>query len=342
MVAGGGSVGHLAPLVAVSQAMRAAEPATEVLAICSERAEDGAYLASEGLTWIAIPRPRRDVRLPFTFLAGWRRARQAMEEWKPDVLFSKGGAVSVPVCLAAWWHGVPVVLHESDAVMGWANALVSRIATTVCLGLPGAGNGEVTGNPVRLSATGGNRAEGLRLAELQGDRPVLLVVGGSQGAESINRAVTEQLSDLLAVCDVIHITGHGKTAAEPRPGYKSFAFVGEELRHLYACSTLAVSRAGAGSISELAANRLPAILVPIEGLAHNHQLRNAEAAAACGGFVVARQATLGIALLPTVQRLLSADRTAMAEAAARFHRPAAAADIAERVRAAVKVGTGLR
>lgn len=331
----GGSAGHLAPLVAVERAMKRLHPDAESLFLCSDRPEDAAYLRHERVTFQALPRPRRSLTLPYAFLRNYFLSRRAVRVYKPDVVFSKGGAVSVPACMAAKLAGIPVVLHESDAVMGKANAMVARFADTVCLGFPlsrdGAVRTEYTGNPVRPQVTQGKSEEGLRIAGLSGGRPVLLVFGGSQGAEALNAAVRTHIDELLKTCDVIHLTGKGKKGASPRDGYWSTEFAYAELPHFYAAATLALGRAGAGSISELAANGIPAILVPIEGLANDHQVRNAEIAAEHGGCALLRQRDLEAKLATTVADLIRAPGTLenMSRKIRSFQRPDAARRIAE-------------
>jgi UDP-N-acetylglucosamine--N-acetylmuramyl-(pentapeptide) pyrophosphoryl-undecaprenol N-acetylglucosamine transferase len=274
----------------------------ESLFVCSKRESDAAFLRANGAEFVQITHARRSVSCVWQFPQGFMEGWKLLAKFKPDAVFSKGGAVSLPVCLAAWAQHIPVVLHESDAVMGLSNRLISHFAT-VCsgFGLPGTLQ---TGNPVRSMVTKGSRAEGLKITGLKGDRPILLVMGGSQGARSINEAVMEKLDALLAHCDIIHLTGEGKGQAVQREGYFAMPFAKMELPHLYACSTVVLSRAGAGSMSELAAWALPVILVPLEGLAQNHQLRNAQVAAEHHACVLLRQEQLRTDLLRILKMLL--------------------------------------
>jgi UDP-N-acetylglucosamine--N-acetylmuramyl-(pentapeptide) pyrophosphoryl-undecaprenol N-acetylglucosamine transferase len=229
------------------------------------------------------------------------QARNIIDTFKPDAVFSKGGIVSIPLCYIAHQKHIPIVLHESDAVMGKANRLITRWAMTICLGFPQensrssqliAHSSIVTGNPIRPHITDGSRAEGLRLTGLSGTRPILLVIGGSQGAQALNDAVTTQIDALMKFVDIVHLTGRGKTTSIKRGGYWQTEFAQEELPHLYAIADIALSRAGAGSIGELAANNIATVLVPIEGLANNHQFLNAIAAQENGGCILLLQAHL--------------------------------------------------
>lgn len=329
--------------------MKERDPTAESIFLCSDRPDDAAYLKHERVTFQVLPRPRRSPLFPVQFMRNFLISRRALRVFKPDAVFSKGGAVSVPACLAARINGVPIVLHESDAVMGRANRMVARWAEAVCMGFPLAiGNQQLavnkktsryllpatryhTGNPIRPAVTQGKRTEGLRITGLSGERPILLVTGGSQGAEVFNAAIRKHIDRLLQTCDVIHLTGTGKKAATARAGYWTTEFAYDELPHLYAIANIALSRAGAGSISELAANGIPAILVPIEGLANDHQVRNAEIATEHGGCVLLRQSDLNAQLTQTVASLLEkpqelADRKAKMRA---FQQPDAARRIAE-------------
>ena len=278
----------------------------ESLFVCSKRESDAAFLRANGAEFVQITHARRSVSCLWQFPQGFMEGWKLLAKFKPDAVFSKGGAVSLPVCLAAWAQHIPVVLHESDAVMGLSNRLISHFAT-VCsgFGLPGTLQ---TGNPVRSMVTKGSRDEGLKITGLSGTRPILLVMGGSQGARSINEAVMEKLDALLAHCDIIHLTGEGKGSEKgvrrKMSGYFALDFAHSELPHLYACTTVALSRAGAGSMSELAAWALPAILVPLEGLAQNHQLRNAQVAAEHHACVLLRQEQLRTDLLRILKALL--------------------------------------
>lgn len=281
LLVGGTSAGHLAPMVAVAEALETLEPDIVLSFVCSDRALDALFLRAEGRPFATLPVPRG----PFAFARALRASLRILQKEKPDVVFSKGSAVSVPLCYVARLKGIPVVLHESDAVMGRANRIISLIARQTLLGTH-------IGNPIRTRVTAGNRDEGLRIAGLEGKKPILLVMGGSQGAKAINDAVVANLDTLLRTVDVIHLAGAGKLSAVRKHGYYATEFGSDTLPHLYAATDLAVSRAGAGSIAELAACGIPAILVPIRGLANDHQAKNAEAAEKTGAVTLLPQERL--------------------------------------------------
>ncbi len=157
------------------------------------------------------------------------------------------------------------------------------------------------------------------------------MLGGSQGAEALNTAVRDQIDNILEHCDIIHLTGKGKKGATAQSGYWTAEFVHGELPHLYAAAAFALSRAGAGSISELAANGIPAILVPIEGLANDHQVKNARIAAEHGGCVLLPQAELGTGLVPIIDKFSNDPeiRAKMSQKIKTFQQPDASRRIAE-------------
>ncbi len=331
LFAGGGSIGHIAPSVAVWRAVEMLAPDATAHFVCSQRGDDAAFLQAEHVPFSRINARRLSFFHPLHFWRAMREARLLLQQEKPDVVFCKGGALCVTVAWAAKRHGIPIVLHESDAVSGRANALIARWATVICEGFPRQAIGDTreavsndattsrfifTGNPVRPAIVRGSRAQGLRITGFTGERPVLIVLGGSQGAVALNEAVWKQLQALLAMADIIHLTGKGKSGAHrSMRSYWTAEFAQETLPHLYALADLALSRAGAGLISELAASAIPALLVPLRGVAHDHQWANAEAAALSGGCRVLHQETLDRTLVPSTEELLHdpAERKKMSE-----------------------------
>ena len=332
---GGGSLGHITPGIAVAKALRTLQPDVEAHFIVSTRPEDASFVRQAGFEATAIEAPRLSWRFLFAFFSAAKHARRILQERKPAVVFSKGGYVSVPVCFAARRLGIPIILHESDTVSGWANWIVGRWAAEICTGFEGSiksPKAVFTGIPIREDMTAGSRQRGLNITGLSRTRPVLLVVGGSQGALEINRAVARHLPELLDCCEIIHLTGRGKeTVIGNPPGYWQCPFAVEEYPHLFATADLALSRAGATTLMELAAIGLPAILVPLDGVAHDHQRRNAEAAVESGGCILLEQERLSKSLPSTVRHLIEAtdSRRIMGNAIRTLHRQEAARQIAE-------------
>lgn len=343
----GSSGGHLTPLLAVAEELKKTNPTHEIHFLCSARSEDQEMLERRGFAFTVLPALRRSLRFPLALWKNVTAARDTLRTFRPDIIFSKGGAAGIPLCLLAHRKNIPVILHESDAVMGRANRFAARFADVICLGFPPSGSAatmepvvsgdepesslRVTGNPVRPEILQGSRDEGLRLTGFTSTKPILIILGGSQGAEALNRIVTDTLPPLLAACDVIHLTGKGKSGAPAQRGYWTRSFVDRELPHLYACSSLALSRAGASTLSELAACGIPAILVPLRGLAQDHQMKNAVCAEQTGGCILVQQEMLPETLLPLVTGLLKNEdrRSAMALKIRQLGSEGAARHIAE-------------
>ncbi|OGJ59353.1 hypothetical protein A2635_04565 [Candidatus Peribacteria bacterium RIFCSPHIGHO2_01_FULL_51_9] len=278
---GGGSIGHVAPSVAVANSIREHHPECLMHFICGDQKVEADFIVAHGFSRDHITPSPSGVHPILGGLFAFHRARKTMKK-NPDVIFSKGGALSGSVCLMAKVRGIPVILHESDAVMGRANTLAIKMGLVhiICTGFPHVSHHSrtiLTGNPVRTDIVKGSRGQGLALTGFLGRKPILLILGGSQGAQFFNEAVRLQIDSLLRLCDIIHITGEGKAHAPEQLGYWHAEFVHQKLPHLYATADFAMSRAGAGSIGELAANAIPTILVPLRGVGHDHQYANARA-----------------------------------------------------------------
>ncbi len=340
---GGGSVGHVAPAVAVARAAMKLNPDVKPMFYCADRADETDFLRHESLPFRTLPAakfPRglstRWITFPVVFPYSLLAAFFELKKTRPAAIFSKGGYVSAPMCIAGRALGIPIVLHESDAAGGMSNALVAKMAKTVCLGFPETAgtprNAIITGNPVRPDVTAGRKDAGCRITGFSGRRPVLLVIGGSQGSVAINQAVDASFEKLIDMADVIHITGAGKGTGRSHARYWAKPFVTEELKHLYALADVAVSRAGAGALSELAALSKPVIVVPLRGVAQDHQQRNALALEKAGAAVLLPQAEL-TELAHAVKGLLDdpAKRTALGERLHGFFPSEAASAIARTV-----------
>ena len=331
---GGGSIGHIAPAIAVWNAYHQKHPQSKAHFVCSTRPDDGAFLQKQNVAFTISNAPRLSLAYPLQFIRAMREAKRILVTQKPDCIFSKGGYVSIPLCAAAKKMGIPIILHESDAISGYANRIVSRWAQSVCTGFPSTHT--FTGNPVRDAITKGIKKEGLRLTGFDGKKPIILVIGGSQGATALNSAIMHHADDLLLRADIIHITGRGKSlisSLKPQASrhYYQTEFANKELKHFYACSDIAISRAGAGSIAELAANGIATILVPLRGVGHDHQYYNAQKAAETGGCIYLEQTQLDTKLVPTIHNLVADKslRTEMSKKIRTLSHPDAALHIAD-------------
>jgi UDP-N-acetylglucosamine--N-acetylmuramyl-(pentapeptide) pyrophosphoryl-undecaprenol N-acetylglucosamine transferase len=234
-------------------------------------------------------------------------------------VFSKGGYVSVPVVFAAHRARVPVVLHESDYTPGLANRLCIPRAQKVCLSFEStaqhipAGKSVVTGSPIRDELYHGSRERGLAHLGFAGDKPVLLIMGGSQGAQAINAAVDQALDALLPAYDIVHIRGEGNLnpSLSARQGYCQLAYVSSELPDVFAAADLMVSRAGSNAIFEILALAIPALLIPLPlEASRGDQILNADFFATQGYSHVLQQADLSPQrLAEEVGRLSAASAT---------------------------------
>lgn len=201
---------------------------------------------------------------------------------KPQVIFSKGGFVAVPVAVAGRILGIPVVSHESDYTPGLANRIIARFAKKLLYSFPEtakhipAGKGVLVPTPIRSELFTGSKDMGLRFCGFSGDAPVVLVMGGSQGAQRLNDALLAALPELVKTFCVVHLTGKGKLIPFANPRYRAFEFVGPELKDIYAATDLVVCRAGANSIFEMLALRIPMILIPLEVGSRGDQVLNAK------------------------------------------------------------------
>lgn len=259
---------------------------------------------------------------PFRVVAGAVQSARLMGKLKPDVVFSKGGFVSVPVVFGAWLHHIPVVCHESDLTPGLANKLcrpfARKFATTFpeCAAALGP-KAEMTGTPLRPELFGGSRAKGLALLGFTGTKPVLLMMGGSLGAQSVNKVLREALPDLLPRFDLCHICGKGNLAPELEgtPGYKQLEFVDKELPDILATADLVLSRAGSNALCEFQALGKPMLLVPYpKGASRGDQILNAQSLEKRGLCRVLLQENLTRASLTAALNRLWADREQLEEA----------------------------
>ncbi|MDP4007372.1 MAG: UDP-N-acetylglucosamine--N-acetylmuramyl-(pentapeptide) pyrophosphoryl-undecaprenol N-acetylglucosamine transferase, partial [bacterium] len=267
----------------------------------------------------------------------------------PDIIFSKGGYGSVPSAVAGWILRVPIILHESDVVPGLANRIVARFASELFVSFPDTQyfpKDRVTqvGNPIRGEMLTGSKEEAKRLFNLQGKKPVVLLLGGSQGAQRVNDMLLTILDEALKTYEIIHQTGEKNFAeiaaeaetvmAKERRGlYHPVAFLKEtELRHAYAATDLIVSRAGSGSVFEIAALGKPSILIPLSEAAQNHQIENAYTYQKTGACIVLEENNLTPHFFLERVHSLFADKgklQKMSQAALNFAKPEAGKVIAK-------------
>jgi UDP-N-acetylglucosamine--N-acetylmuramyl-(pentapeptide) pyrophosphoryl-undecaprenol N-acetylglucosamine transferase len=194
-----------------------------------------------------------------------------MRREKPNIVFSKGGFVSVPVVIAAYLNKIPVIIHESDITPGLANKLSIPYCTKICVTFPESlknvkGHDAVlTGTPIRQELLDGSRIIGRRLCGFTDEKPILLIIGGSLGSRFINNTVRNSLNELLRVFNIVHICGRGNVdkSLNMRKGYIQFEYLNRELPHIMNAADIVVSRAGANVIFELLALKKPNLLIPL-------------------------------------------------------------------------------
>ena len=290
VLTGGGTLGHVTPHLALIPKLKAA--GYEIHYIGTEKGMEASKIrAIDGVTYHAVKSGKlrryfswQNFTDPFRVIAGAFQSAALMGKIKPDVCFSKGGFVAVPVVFGAWVHGIPVLCHESDLTPGLANKLckpfAKKFATTFpeCAAALGE-KAEMTGTPLRPELFSGSRAKGLSLLKFDGSKPVLMMMGGSSGAQAVNKALREALPQLTATFDVAHICGKGNLDAnlEGTPGYTQVEFLDAELPDALACADLVLSRAGSNALCEFQALCKPLLLVPYpKGASRGDQILNAQ------------------------------------------------------------------
>ena len=289
ILTGGGTAGHVTPNLALLPSLKKA--GYEIRYIGSYQGIERKLIEGAGIPYdgISSGKLRRYFDLknfsdPFRVAKGYFEALHLMKRYKPDVVFSKGGFVAVPVVLAAKHYKIPVIIHESDMTPGLANKICIPSAAKVCCNFPETlkylpkDKAVLTGSPIRAELLEGDRSAGLSYAHLDESRPVLLIIGGSLGSVAVNTAVRKILPQLLNTFQVIHICGKGHLddSLIGRPGYVQYEYVDAPLRHLFAAADIVLSRAGANSICEILALRKPNILIPLSAAAsRGDQILNA-------------------------------------------------------------------
>lgn len=289
VLTGGGTAGHATPNIALFPFLE--QDGHEILYIGTEKGIERELVEKTGTRYLPISagKLRRYFSLEnftdiFRILKGYGQAKKILREEKPDAVFSKGGFVTVPVVFAAHKYRIPVVIHESDLTPGLANKLALPKAQKVCVTFESTvrhikGDCTVTGLPVRSELFKGSREKGLEFLGFDGKKPILLIIGGSLGAQAINEAVDASADALLELFDIAHVRGSGKLnpALNGKAGYRQFEYVSAELPDLFHAADLALSRAGANVIFELLALAKPALLVPLpKESSRGDQVLNAE------------------------------------------------------------------
>lgn len=357
VLTGGGTGGHLFPLIVVSREIKKKiGDKAEFLYIGSGADIEREIMNKEGIPakYVFVGKRRNYFSLKnfidiFKIPIGILQSLWILLLYMPNVVFSKGGYVSFPVTLAAWFYRIPVIIHESDAFPGSANQLLAKFCRRIVIAYPEAqkyfesGKTALWGNPVREDINQGNKEEARKMFNFTESKPTILVMGGSQGAQIINKSIVKIIPKLLLRAQIIHQTGEKNyeevihRAAEQgikagREGYFAIGFLNnDQIKQAYALSDLVISRAGANSIAEIAANKKPSILIPLENSANDHQRMNAYALAKIGGALVLEETNLGEhILLEKIEEILNNEKlqNQLAQKISFFHHPQAAEHIA--------------
>jgi UDP-N-acetylglucosamine--N-acetylmuramyl-(pentapeptide) pyrophosphoryl-undecaprenol N-acetylglucosamine transferase len=327
-VTGGGTGGHTLPTLAVIKSLKRIEKETKIFFVGSRFGIEAQLIPKMGIEYYGISTGKfrryhkskflnivdpttifKNIADAFRFVIGIGQARKVLQHEAPDILFAKGGYVSLPVGLAAWTLKIPVVAHESDAVMGMANRQMSRFAKKICVSFPkklfpevAEKKLEVTGNPIRDDILMG---DGIRFKSEVGfekNRKTILILGGSQGSVFINETMINILYDLLDEYQILWIAGERdadfvtlnvkELPEKLRKFVRVYGFVTSEMADIYASCDIAISRSGSNAIFELAALGKPAIFIPHDVSPGGHQFENARNFSRAGAAYVMNQSTL--------------------------------------------------
>lgn len=296
VMTGGGTAGHVVPNLAIAEAIDSTSKGkVKITYFGSYNGVENKLIQRTKIPYQAVTtgKLRRyfdlknfiDLfRIPIGIVQAWSKLGRI----KPDLVFSKGGFVAVPIVFGAWLRRIPIVIHESDAIPGLATKLSAPFAKTILLAYKDAKIGlkkykskiHVVGNPVRENVSKGSEAKAKKITGFSGKKPVLLVMGGSTGSRQINEIISLEKSKLIKTYDIIHLTGDGKGRKIKEKHYFSLAYVHEELKDFYALASLALSRAGATALSELEVLGMPTLLYPLgTGSSRGDQIANANAMA---------------------------------------------------------------
>ncbi len=285
---GGGSAGHVIPNVALMEELLGRGD----IDVCymGTRGIEKEIISAFRLPYYEIACPKlirgggffalkNNLKIPFAFHKAVRQAEEGLRTFAPDLVFSKGGYVALPVVFAAKRLGIPVVAHESDYSLGLANKLSAKKCRFVLTAFPETAkklkNGKYGGAPVRRSVLSAKPEKARRELRIPKAAKVLLVFGGGSGSAAINAALRKNLQALTKKYYILHVCGKGNVVESNLKNYRQIEFA-EDMGTLYACADLVLSRAGAGTVFELTALKKPALLVPLEGATRGDQKQNAE------------------------------------------------------------------
>ena len=276
VLTGGGTAGHVTPNIALIPGLK--ERGYEIFYIGSYNGIEKKLIEDMSIPYYGISTGKlrryfdlKNISDPFRVLKGIHEAREILKKIRPDIIFSKGGFVAVPVALAASNLKIPLLIHESDMTPGLANRICIPYAVKVCCNFPETrdslpeGKAFVTGTPIRQELLHGDADAGREFCGFNREKPVLMVIGGSQGSVFVNTKIREALPELLKNWQVVHLCGKGNLddSLDHTPGYRQYEYIKEQLPDLFAMADVVVSRAGANAICEISALAKPNLLIPL-------------------------------------------------------------------------------
>lgn len=290
VLTGGGTAGHVTPNMALIESLGQRD--WQLHYIGSVDGVERAMIETIGVPYYPVQSGKlrryfswQNFLDPFKVLMGVRQSYALLRKIKPNIVFSKGGFVALPVVIGAWLNRIPVIAHESDMSPGLANRLSFPFVTKICVTFDAArthfktqGKIEVTGTPIRRQLFQGDKNRGLLLCGFNAEKPCLLIVGGSQGSSGLNTMIRETLGTLTDPFQIIHLCGRGKRSEvhSKVSGYFQMEYANDELADLLAASDVVVSRSGANALYELLALSKPHVLIPLSRkVSRGDQIQNA-------------------------------------------------------------------
>lgn len=375
-VSGGGTAGHIAPILAMLEELKSYNKSIEILFIGSGGSIEKKILEGVGLQYVQIPAGKfrrynrsiiqaaldvktnwKNTKDFFRFNAGILKAHKILRKFDPDVVFVKGGFVGLPVGIAARRLKLPLVIHESDLSFGMTNQFLAKFADKIAVGFPlefyrqlPHKNLVYTGSPIPRSSLVGDKKSAKLYFKITEEKPNIFITGGSQGAQPINKVIFDSLELLARNYNLIHQTGEGDIerarflASRLKPAekksYRPYSFLKTEMGLAYALADIVISRAGANALINLAAWRKPSIIIPLPSSAQDHQSENARLLARAGAIRMMPQANLtGLRLASEIDGILKNKEAQayLAEGIHKFYNQDAAGDLAKVI---YDVGTG--
>ncbi|MFP3155790.1 undecaprenyldiphospho-muramoylpentapeptide beta-N-acetylglucosaminyltransferase [Lachnospiraceae bacterium ZAX-1] len=331
VLTGGGTAGHVTPNIALLPRLR--ELDYDIHYIGSFDGIEKRLIEEYNIPFYGISSGKlrryfdiKNFSDPLKVLKGYSQAKQILKKIKPDVVFSKGGFVTVPVVIAAKRCNIPAIIHESDLSPGLANKIAIPSATKICCNFPETlsylprEKAVLTGSPIRKELLLGNKLRALDFCKFSANKPALLVIGGSSGSQFINDTIRGLLPELLKEYQVVHLCGKGNLdpTYDNHKGYAQFEYIKKELSDLFAMADIVISRAGANAICELVALHKPNILIPLSANAsRGDQILNANSFENQGFSIVIEEDNLSNIILLNAIRDLFENRKKYMDAMAK-------------------------